>query len=1077
MSINFNNFDTYEPQSVSKLSLTTLRKDMTKHMKKHKKKRVFLGILITAAAFFCSAASLQETNANAQEESADTAVFQILATGDLHGQATAYDYETDTEMPAAGLAKIARLVSSARKELGTSNTLLVDAGDFLYDYSTNYFYDNRPDVIQPILLMMKSMKYDCITLGNHEFDYPWEYLTAQLKASGLWEDTVVSNMAYEETMENVFAPSAVFTKEITTESGTQATLKIGVVGATRQALSTRRQYYGFLMGSDIYNSVKAEAKRLKEEEKVDLVIAVIHGGIGVLSGSNTNTHPGARLAKLDTIDAVVTSHSHEVFPMNDGTYSAAAYQKIVDEENGLIYGTPVVAAGSHGYGLGVITLNLLVHEDGSVTVTGADSEVRPVKEKHTEVLSLANMFNDYLPELSANLSSTKYPIAKGQTYTNLDCMVQDNDLFQLYNDAKLSYAGSYISEYLPAYEGLPVVACTANLLDNKESYLTISENFTSRKISALISETSIARDSGYIHIFKITGKKLKEWLEFNASVYATAGTPLTDLMPDYAEKRPNVSPLLRTDYFDVRTDFYVFDGISYEIDITQEPRYNSEGKVMNYASHRIQNLTYQGAPVSDSQEIILIMDSLAKRYSFMPEDSESIFTTLPWKNGKDIFLEYLEELSASGPIQVKADNNWKINFPKGYQFVIGMPYDTRSYIEKNDWFASYAATYKASANFPVYYRGTATKLNKLTQSLNVVLSADNLVKTSQPVTVKINASCAPETSVSEILYLPELVTKTDAKAWKNAEKVKNNEFIVKENGRYTVRVTDTAGNQKLATISIENLKKDFIDTPVVTAFNNRITNLKGTASPNVMVLAKLPDGSILSTISDDTGAFLIEVPSYQRAFETIQVWASSGDLVSETVDVIVRKTGANIASLNPIASGDRIIYGTTDPNTTVYFRIGNTIYVDYNDVDRYLASDFFKDTYKVKTTNIYINDENVFMGVFNSPFKNESKVWVYALDKSNRSSKGVYVVVGAEPEPGEEPVDPSEFEEEPEESEDPEKESSGTDGTDTSKTGISDEIIIPDTDTSDEINTVETKDISKDTATSEPDLPDMSETE
>ena len=57
----------------------------------------------------------------------------------------------------------------------------------------------------------------------------------------------------------------------------------------------------------------------------------------------------------------------------------------------------------------------------------------------------------------------------------------------------------------------------------------------------------------------------------------------------------------------------------------------------------------------------------------MPEDSESVFTTLPWKNGKDIFLEYLAELSASGPIQVKADNNWKILFPENYSFVIGMP--------------------------------------------------------------------------------------------------------------------------------------------------------------------------------------------------------------------------------------------------------------------------------------------------------------------------------------------------------------------------------------------------------------------
>lgn len=989
-------------------------------MKKQTKKKLLLAIFITAMAVFCSAASLQRTDASETEEPeepqiVDTAIFKILSTGDLHGQATAYNYETDREAPESGLTKIATLINRTRKSLGTSNTLLLDAGDFLYDYSTNYFYEQRSDVVQPILRMMKSMKYDCITLGNHEFDYPWDYLTAQLKASGLLEDTVVCNIAYEETMKNVFSPSAIITKEVNTSNGNVVTVRIGVVGATRESLSTRRAYYGFLRGSSIYESVKAEAKRLKQKENVDLVVALIHGGIGVLSGSNTDTHPGARLAKLDYIDAVITSHSHEIFPKNDGTYSATAYQKIVDEANGLIYGKPVVAAGSHAYGLGVITLNLDIDEDGKITVGSASSAVSPVTEKISEVLSLANAFNKYLPELSSNLSSKKYPIAKGMVYTNLDCMVQDNNLFQIYNNAKLTYANSYLSQYLSEYENLPVIACTANIVDDRKSHVSISTNFTSRKISSLISETSICRDSGYIHIFKISGKKLKEWLEFNASVYATAGSELTEILPSYAKKNPDVSPLLRSDYLNERTDFYIFDGISYEIDITQEPRYNSNGKIINYASHRIKNLKYNKKSISDSQEVIIVMDSLAKRYSFMPEDSESVFTTLPWKNGKDIFLEYLKELSVSGPIQVKADNNWKILFPENYSFVIGMPSGVKNLILENDWFISYAAMYKASENFPVYYLGTSEKTNNLTQSLNVTLSADNMVKTSQPVTIKIHATYDPSASIEEILYLPELVDTVDSEAWDSATSVKKStaSFRVKENGRYTVRVTDSLGNQKLATISIENCEKEFINTPSVAAFNNRVTTLKGTTSPNVLVSAKLPDESILTTVSNDTGAFLIELP-YQRAFDTIQVWASDGELSSEIIEVLVRKTGANVASPNPIATGDRIISGSTDPNTMVYFRIGNTIYVDSNDEERYKASDFYKDTYKIKPITIYVDKDNIFTGYFNSGLKEGTSVWIYALDKSNRSSKGVRVIVGEIPEVEEIEEEEQDLEQDPE---------------------------------------------------------------
>ena len=253
-------------------------------------------------------------------------------------------------------------------------------------------------------------------------------------------------------------------------------------------------------------------------------------------------------------------------------------------------------------------------------------------------------------------------------------------------------------------------------------------------------------------------------------------------MPSYAKKNPDVSPLLRSDYLNERTDFYIFDGISYEIDITQEPRYNSEGKIINYAAHRIKNLKYNKKSISDTQEIIIVMDSLAKRYSFMPEDSESVFTTLPWKNGKDIFLEYLAELSASGPIQVKADNNWKILFPENYSFVIGMPSGVKNLILENDWFISYAAMYKTSENFPVYYLGTSEKTNSLTQSLNVTLSADNMVKTSQPVTIKIHTTYDSTASIQEILYLPELVDTTDSEAWESATSVKKStaSFQVKE---------------------------------------------------------------------------------------------------------------------------------------------------------------------------------------------------------------------------------------------------------------------------------------------------------
>ena len=125
-------------------------------------------------------------------------------------------------------------------------TLLIDAGDSFYSYSTNYIYDNYPDAVQPIYQAMNQMRYDCITLGNHDFDHPWDYLYDQLDRSGLLERTFVSNAVYTESGELPFRSSAIFTRKMKTSEGRTVQVKVGVVGATYTGFSQRRYVYGAL---------------------------------------------------------------------------------------------------------------------------------------------------------------------------------------------------------------------------------------------------------------------------------------------------------------------------------------------------------------------------------------------------------------------------------------------------------------------------------------------------------------------------------------------------------------------------------------------------------------------------------------------------------------------------------------------------------------------------------------------------------------------------------------------------------------------------------------------------------------
>lgn len=317
-----------------------------------------LALLLSGFAVSSPSGLLQTAGETGTQETID---FRVLSTSDIHGQVTAYNYETGEADPKTGLSKIATLVKKERSAAGKNNTLLIDAGDSFYSYSTNYIYDNYPDAVQPIYQAMNQMRYDCITLGNHDFDHPWDYLYDQLDRSGLLERTFVSNAVYTESGELPFRSSAIFTRKMKTSEGRTVQVKVGVVGATYTGFSQRRyRYSGFLDGLDIYKTVKTESEALKKQG-ADIVIAFIHGGVGLLSGANTTNHAGSSIAKLSTVDAVVCSHSHETFPSTDGTFAGISN---VNEEKGTVYGKPVVQAGSHAEALGVIRLTLSVSPKG-----------------------------------------------------------------------------------------------------------------------------------------------------------------------------------------------------------------------------------------------------------------------------------------------------------------------------------------------------------------------------------------------------------------------------------------------------------------------------------------------------------------------------------------------------------------------------------------------------------------------------------------------------------------------------------------------------------------------------------------
>lgn len=953
-----------------------------------KRMRSFLALFLVLSIGFTAVSYIDVQPAYADEGVKDTVeeseaqgVLKILVTGDMHGQVTAKNYEIDRAEPTRGLSKLATLIREERASTD-SETVLLDAGDTFYSYATDFFYNYNDELVQPIYQAMALLDYDAVTLGNHELDHPWEYVLKQLKGSGLYEKTTVSNLLYDDTGEHAFAPSIVMTKQIVMSDGTVQPIQVGVVGATRESISSKYQRYsGLLCGRNIYDSVSAEAKRLKEEG-VDVVIALIHGGIGLVS-SNATVSPGAKLAKLSEIDAVVASHTHEMFPAGTLEYEEMSY---VDEDNGLIYGKPVVAVGSHAEKLGVMELAVTYGEDGGVIVTGDNAYLVSVKEETQESEEVVKSFERYARYLTMKGDNRSFALEKGVVLTNTDAVVSDSALFQLINNAKIAFGVSYIQEYLPAYADYPVIAVTKNDLDSKDDYITIESEITASDVAELIGTASSERPSGYLYLYKITGANLKEWLEYSASVYAKQGTKFTTILPNFTKKNKSVSTLVNEHFLFDWSGLFAFDGISYEIDLSQPARYNVYGKLVSNKNYRIKNLQYQGKDITATQEFVIVSDTYEKNLRFMPSETDSIYANFPYVNSKDVVMDYLEEQAQFGAIDVAADNNWCFYDAEGYEFAFGTEKGALAYGKGQDWYYKHVSGLRKGLQF--FWGKYVTRA----QSMEVVLSRCLTKETGGYVPVKVTVVSLPKgAKVKEMVYRKGKLTDPNDPNWALATRISDTVFNVSNNGVYSVLVTDTKGNRVISYIYVDNIDPNIVAVPSVEFVTNRRRAVNGVSVPNSTVWVETADGVWYSAQADAGGKYSVEIPP-QPAGTSLLMWATEGTRESEKIVVPIYRTGPNLPTAVAVTSSESGIVCHVEEKQTPAIIIGKNVYIETGMSERYKKSGIYNSSYKIVETDVVWSDETTcYISI--PKMKVGTKYYLYAFDWQNRESLRTEFVV------------------------------------------------------------------------------------
>ena len=259
-------------------------------------------ILALCAAFLCACAPRQLT---------------LLHLNDTHSHLDAL------RSGEAGVIERAAYIDSVRLADGAGNVLLLHAGDF--NQGTSYYTILKGDLE---VAMINALGYDCITLGNHEFDSGMEDLGRRLGMINC--PVVVANYDFS-TFEagKYITPYAILKK---------AGLKIGIVGILRDLSTvTSRAVADRIprLGNDI-EVLNKWATYLKEQEKCDLVIALTHVGYKGEPGLNdVDLAKGSR-----NVDLIVGGHSHTFLEKVEGEYNPDG--KFV----------PIVQDGCWGYYVG-----------------------------------------------------------------------------------------------------------------------------------------------------------------------------------------------------------------------------------------------------------------------------------------------------------------------------------------------------------------------------------------------------------------------------------------------------------------------------------------------------------------------------------------------------------------------------------------------------------------------------------------------------------------------------------------------------------------------------------------------------
>lgn len=532
--------------------------------------------------------------------------LRILATSDLHAHLCAWDYFNDRPSPRFGLERTAALIAEARSE--EPNTLLFDNGDFLQGsplgdcfaakdasgedqpVGDEQIWDEPDHPPHPMIDAMNALRYDAITLGNHEFSHGLDFLIGALEGAEF--PVVSSNIALKlgatpAEDQPLVARHVMLRRSFRDTMGRLVPLKIGVLGVCPPQVMVweRDRIGGRLAVRDMVEAAVAAAEELRAAG-ADVVLALSHSGILPLSRDDARENVSLVLAERADVDAVIMGHVHQTFP--DARQPA---QPGVDPLRGTLAGKPAVMPGFFGSHLGVIDLDLALAAGGGWRVAGHHSALRPIFSQRGATAPAVTDRALAARTAAAHRETLRWAHQViGHTPVPLDthfALLGDSAALRIVAGAQRNHVARRLSR--SPHAELPVLSAVAPF---KAGGRGGPDNYTDIAAGPLAMRHAVEL---YLHpnslvALRVTGDELRRWLERAVRIFHRIRPGARDV------------PLIDDDC--PSFNFDTIDGLSWQIDLTRPVL--EEG---DEGPGRIVDLCWQGRPLDPAAEFILATNS------------------------------------------------------------------------------------------------------------------------------------------------------------------------------------------------------------------------------------------------------------------------------------------------------------------------------------------------------------------------------------------------------------------------------------------------------------------------------------